>query len=111
MSSTPPTVSPRCSFSGFSPGTYVAKNKGGIKLAFGALVTLLTEYVAPIKDPNLNHLLSLLLGLASRFGADLLDYWISVVATTPTLALDPASVPLPTVSPSAVADALKRQGS
>lgn len=76
MSEQPP-ISPSRSLAGWNWRTYLAKSKGALKWVLAALVAYLTVAIAPIQPSELNQLLAAVLGFASKFGADVIDYWLT----------------------------------
>ena len=101
MSATPPNVSPAGSVSGYSLRVWLARNKGYLKglvsIAFGLVTTMLPQ----ITNTNLSIAAGSAVTLISKLALDAIDFWLSDVAV---------SAPADSVSPSSVADAIKRQG-
>jgi hypothetical protein len=73
--STPP--SPPFSFKGWLFGTWLVKNKGAVKLLLVLFFAWLTVLFAVVQPPELKALLVGFVGFASKFGLDLLDYWLT----------------------------------
>ena len=75
---TPPS-SPPGSLAGWSLRIWLAKNKGMVKGVAAVACGYLTSLVGAVPDPQLNLLLSGAVGLATKLGLDVLDYWLSEV--------------------------------
>ena len=72
-----PSVSGKFSLKGWFFGTWLKKNKTGVKWAIGLLAAYLTALVAKVEPPELNAALVGFVGVASKFGLDLFDFWLA----------------------------------
>lgn len=72
---TPP--SPPFSFKGWLFSSWLVKNKGAVKLLLVLFLSWLTALFAAVEPPELHALLVGVVGFASKFGLDLLDYWLT----------------------------------
>lgn len=77
MSANPP--SPAGSFAGWSFRTWLAKNKGTVKIVVAAVGAYVASLAGAITNPDLNAIASGVVGLGIKFGLDALDYWLSEV--------------------------------
>ena len=75
----PVTTSPSGSFAGWSFRAWLAKNKGAVKIVAAGLAAYLVSLPGLIHDPQTNALVSGVVGLACKFGLDVLDYYVSDV--------------------------------
>ena len=94
-------VSPAGSFAGYSVREYLVRNKAGIKMILAAVFAYLVSLLGMVANPALNVLLSVAIGAAGKMAADAVDFWLSAV---------PVPTPSDSVSPAAIAAALKRDG-
>ena len=72
---TPP--SPAFSFKGWLFSKWLIKNKGVIKGLLVLFLAWLTAAIAHVESVELRALLVGVVGFASKFGLDLLDYWLT----------------------------------
>jgi len=77
MSANPPTPSPTGSLAGYKFATWLAKNKGDLKLIVAAIAGLIAFFVAKIQPPELNAAISGVVTAVVKFLADGIDYWLS----------------------------------
>ena len=74
-----PPVSPRRSLKGWLFSVWLVKNKGFVKGFLALLAAYLTVVFAPVEPPELKAVLVGGVGLVSKLGFDVLDYWLSEV--------------------------------
>lgn len=72
-------VSPPGSLAGWNWRTWLKKNKGAIKLIVAAGVAYVVAVSGAVANPELNAMLTGVVGLAGKLGLDVLDYWINEV--------------------------------
>jgi hypothetical protein len=105
VSATPPNaISPPGSLAGYSFKAYLVRNASGIKILVAAIFGYGSSLLGLVHDPALNTLVAIGLGTLSKFALDAVDFWLSAVPVTAPV---PLAAPL---SPSSVADAVKRAG-
>lgn len=69
--------SPRFSFKGWSWKRYLAKNKEGMKWILTLFFTYLGAVSLTVENPELKALLVGVIGFASKFLLNAVDYWFS----------------------------------
>ena len=79
MSANPPPapVSPPFSFRGWLFSVWRVRNKGAVKMLLVVFLAWLTALFAAVEPPELKALLVGAVGFVSKFGLDLLDYWLT----------------------------------
>ena len=65
------------SMTGYSPRTWLTKNKGDLKLILVAVAAVGTFFLSRIQPPELNAAISGVVAAVVKFRADGVDYWLS----------------------------------
>lgn len=79
----PVSVSPSGSFAGYSFRAYLMRNKEGIKIIVGATFGYASSLLGMVKNVGLNALLAIVIGTASKFALDAIDFWLTAVPVPP----------------------------
>lgn len=69
--------SPAFSFKGWLFSTWLVKNKGVIKGLLVLFFSWLAVLFSSVESPELKALLVGVVGFTSKFGLDLIDYWLT----------------------------------
>lgn len=69
--------SPAFSFKGWLFGTWLVKNKGMVKLLLTLFFAWVAYLLSGVQSPELKALLVGAVGFLSKFGLDLLDYYLT----------------------------------
>lgn len=69
--------SPALSFKGWLFTKWLTRNKAAVKLLLVLFLAWLTALFAAVEPPELKALLVGAVGFLSKFGLDLLDYWLT----------------------------------
>lgn len=67
----------RYSFTGYSPPTWLSKNKESLKAIVVAVAGVATYFLATVKPPELNVAVAGVVAAFVKFAIDALDYWLS----------------------------------
>ena len=73
----PEPPSPPFSFKGWLFSTWLVKNKGAVKMLLVVFLAWLTALFSGVEPPELRAFLVGVVGFASKFGLDALDYWLT----------------------------------